>query len=49
MTGEFRVQCVSNDQCLFGVVGLNYHLRHALERVSPEDSKLDRTQRPSIS
>jgi hypothetical protein len=34
---------------LVGIVGLNYHLRHALERVSPKDSKLDRTQGPSIS
>jgi hypothetical protein len=43
------VHQLGHDECLFGVVGLNYHLRHALERVSPEDSKLDRTQRPSIS
>jgi hypothetical protein len=43
------VHQMSHHQCLVGVVGLNYHLRHALERVSPEDSKLDRTQGPSIS
>jgi hypothetical protein len=30
-------------------MGLNYHLRHALERVSPDDSKLERTQRVSTN
>jgi len=42
--GEFRVQRVSNHQSLVGVMGLNYHLRHTLEGVTPDDSKRDRTQ-----
>jgi hypothetical protein len=39
------VQCVSEDERLFGVMGLNYDLRDAFERVPPKHSKLDRTHK----
>jgi hypothetical protein len=48
-TGEFGMQLVSADERLVGVVSLHDDLGHALEGVTPEHSKLDRTQGSPIS
>ncbi len=46
-TGKFGMQFVREHERLVDVVCLNDDLSHALEGVTPDHSKLDRTQRVS--
>ena len=43
------MQFVGEDERLIGVMGLHDDLGHALEGVTPEHSKLDRTQGSPIN
>ena len=48
-TGKFGMQFVREHERLVNVVGLHDDLSHALEWVTPDHSKRDRTQGSPIS